>query len=197
VTGIDLAPAPRPALAGRDAVLLVSDAQRLAAALQRCLECEGYAVVAVHDAGETLAYLTFHAPALILLDLSLGAIPERSAAGVADGVAGAVEGAVERVEVSGDASSPTPAADASASQWDAWEVYRHLRRDTTAPVIMLGSHISARDRENHLDALEGIAALEAGADDYVAQPCNPLEVAARVRAVLRRRRTAGSAPCLT
>lgn len=37
------------------------------------------------------------------------------------------------------------------------------------------------------DDLDRIAGLELGADDYLAKPCNPRELLARVRAVLRRR----------
>jgi two-component system OmpR family response regulator len=37
--------------------------------------------------------------------------------------------------------------------------------------------------------VDRIVGLELGADDYVAKPCNPRELLARVRAVLRRRET--------
>ena len=46
-------------------------------------------------------------------------------------------------------------------------------------VIMLSAMGEETDR---------IVGLEVGADDYVAKPCNPRELLARVRAVLRRRR---------
>ena len=39
-----------------------------------------------------------------------------------------------------------------------------------------------------------IAGLELGADDYLAKPCNPRELLARIRAVLRRRQEARAAP---
>ena len=59
------------------------------------------------------------------------------------------------------------------------EVLRRLRTEhaSEVPVIML----TALDQ--HLDKL---TALRMGADDYVLKPFNPAEVAARVRAVLRR-----------
>lgn len=38
------------------------------------------------------------------------------------------------------------------------------------------------------DDIDRILGLEMGADDYLAKPCNPRELAARLRAVLRRRR---------
>lgn len=50
------------------------------------------------------------------------------------------------------------------------------------PVIVL----SARGKEH-----ERVAGLELGADDYLAKPASPREVAARVRAVLRRSKPSG------
>ncbi|MFC0204571.1 response regulator [Novosphingobium soli] len=49
------------------------------------------------------------------------------------------------------------------------------------PVIMLSAVGSDVDR---------IVGLEMGADDYLAKPCNPRELLARIRTVLRRRATA-------
>jgi len=60
---------------------------------------------------------------------------------------------------------------------DGLEVCRRLREDSDVPIIML----TARSTEG--DRLEG---LELGADDYVVKPFSPRELAARVRAVLRR-----------
>ncbi|MDX8402065.1 MAG: response regulator transcription factor [Mariprofundaceae bacterium] len=57
------------------------------------------------------------------------------------------------------------------------EVLRALRRDSSLPVIML----SARGEE-----MDRILGLELGADDYLPKPCNPRELAARIRAILRR-----------
>lgn len=51
------------------------------------------------------------------------------------------------------------------------------------PVIMLSAVGTDVDR---------IVGLEMGADDYLAKPCNPRELLARIRTVLRRR---GAAPC--
>src|ERR1700726_3061686 len=60
---------------------------------------------------------------------------------------------------------------------DGREVCRRIRETTNTPIIML----TARDEET--DKLLG---LELGADDYITKPFSPREVAARVRAVLRR-----------
>jgi DNA-binding response OmpR family regulator len=60
---------------------------------------------------------------------------------------------------------------------DGREVCRRIRETANTPIIML----TARDEET--DKLLG---LELGADDYITKPFSPREVAARVRAVLRR-----------
>jgi two-component system OmpR family response regulator len=59
------------------------------------------------------------------------------------------------------------------------EVLRQVRRESDLPVIML----TARG-----DDVDRIVGLELGADDYLAKPCNPRELAARVHAILRRAR---------
>ncbi|MDQ6972593.1 MAG: response regulator transcription factor [Mariprofundaceae bacterium] len=61
------------------------------------------------------------------------------------------------------------------------DVLRELRSFSTLPVIML----TARGEE-----MDRIIGLELGADDYVPKPCNPRELAARIRAVLRRSESA-------
>jgi len=57
------------------------------------------------------------------------------------------------------------------------EVLRALRTFSSAPVLMLTARGEDTDR---------IVGLELGADDYLPKPCNPRELAARLRAVLRR-----------
>ena len=57
------------------------------------------------------------------------------------------------------------------------EVLAQLREGTQVPVIML----TGKDQDS--DKIRG---FELGADDYVTKPFNPEELAARVRAVLRR-----------
>ena len=56
------------------------------------------------------------------------------------------------------------------------EVLKRLREWSRAPVIIL----SVRDRED-----DKVAALDAGADDYVTKPFNSAELLARLRAALR------------
>ncbi len=60
---------------------------------------------------------------------------------------------------------------------DGWEVCRRLRERSGVPVIML----TARGEE-----IDRVAGLTLGADDYVVKPFSPRELAARVKAVLRR-----------
>lgn len=57
------------------------------------------------------------------------------------------------------------------------DVLKDLRRESDLPVVML----TARG-----DDLDRIIGLELGADDYLPKPCNPRELVARLRAVLRR-----------
>lgn len=59
------------------------------------------------------------------------------------------------------------------------DLLRELRRDNDLPVLMLTALGEDIDR---------ILGLELGADDYVPKPCNPREIAARLRAILRRTR---------
>jgi DNA-binding response OmpR family regulator len=60
---------------------------------------------------------------------------------------------------------------------DGFDVCRLLRARSRVPVVML----TARDEES-----DRVAGLELGADDYVSKPFSPRELAARVKAVLRR-----------
>ena len=60
---------------------------------------------------------------------------------------------------------------------DGLEVCRQLRTESDVPIVMLTARVEEEDR---------IAGLELGADDYVTKPFSPRELAARIRAVLRR-----------
>jgi len=68
--------------------------------------------------------------------------------------------------------------DVMMPQEDGLEGMRWLRQRSDAACIMLSTLAADVDR---------IVGLELGADDYIAKPCNPRELLARVRAVLRRR----------
>ncbi len=61
---------------------------------------------------------------------------------------------------------------------DGLAICRRLAASVKIPVIMLSALGEDTDR---------IVGLELGADDYLPKPCNPRELLARVRAVLRRR----------
>ena len=64
---------------------------------------------------------------------------------------------------------------------DGLDVAREIRRWSNTPIVMLTARGDETDR---------IVGLELGADDYVVKPFSPKELVARVRAVLRRMRTA-------
>jgi two-component system KDP operon response regulator KdpE len=66
---------------------------------------------------------------------------------------------------------------------DGFELLRQLRALSAAPVIIL----TGRDAE-----AARVRGLELGADDYVTKPFSPAELAARIRAVLRRAGAAGT-----
>lgn len=57
------------------------------------------------------------------------------------------------------------------------DVLRRIRAQSQMPVLMLTARGDDTDR---------IIGLELGADDYVPKPCNPRELTARIRAILRR-----------
>ena len=61
---------------------------------------------------------------------------------------------------------------------DGLSILRRLRGPGGPAIIMLSAIGEDTDR---------IIGLEVGADDYLAKPCNPRELLARIRAVLRRR----------
>lgn len=65
------------------------------------------------------------------------------------------------------------------------EVLRRIRARSSMPVLMLTARGDDESR---------ILGLELGADDYVAKPCTPRELSARLRAILRRTQARSSAP---
>jgi two-component system response regulator CpxR len=68
---------------------------------------------------------------------------------------------------------------------DGFEILRGLRKHSKVPVIMLTARGEDVDR---------IIGLELGADDYLPKPFNPRELAARIRAILRRLEARPEAP---
>jgi DNA-binding response OmpR family regulator len=68
---------------------------------------------------------------------------------------------------------------------DGFDCCRELRKVSAVPIIM----VTART-----DTHDVVAGLEAGADDYVTKPFEPKELAARIRALLRRARTTDGGP---
>ncbi|HXE97491.1 MAG TPA: response regulator transcription factor [Dongiaceae bacterium] len=68
---------------------------------------------------------------------------------------------------------------------DGWEICRALRKVSEVPVLML----TAREEE-----IDRVAGLAMGADDYVVKPFSPRELVERVKAILRRSRSASTRP---
>ena len=62
-----------------------------------------------------------------------------------------------------------------------FDALQRIRAESAVPILML----TARG-----DDIDRIVGLEAGADDYLGKPCNPRELVARIRAILRRTGTA-------
>ena len=60
---------------------------------------------------------------------------------------------------------------------DGFDVCKKIRARSSVPIVML----TARDEEP-----DRVAGLEVGADDYITKPFSPRELAARIKAVLRR-----------
>lgn len=79
-------------------------------------------------------------------------------------------------------------ADLGLPDMDGKQVIKELRDWTQVPIIVL----SVREQEQ-----EKIAALDAGADDYVSKPFSMGELLARIRVSLRRSLTAENEPILT
>jgi len=71
---------------------------------------------------------------------------------------------------------------------EGFEVCRRIRRTSDVPIVFLSSKARAEDR---------VLGLRLGADDYLAKPCAPAELLARVGAVLRRAERARRPPTTT
>jgi len=84
---------------------------------------------------------------------------------------------LQAVDVAREAHPDLVVLDLMLPGLDGFEVFRTLRAESDVPIIMLTAKTTEQDRLNGLDL---------GADDYVTKPFSPKELAARVRAVLRR-----------
>lgn len=88
-------------------------------------------------------------------------------------------------------SQPQPDAvilDVMLPDGNGLQLLRRLRTEyPQLPVLMLSARGEPTDR---------IIGLELGADDYLAKPCDPRELTARLRAVLRRSATLPSTPSI-
>jgi len=68
---------------------------------------------------------------------------------------------------------------------DGWEICRTLRKTSDVPILMLTARIEEIDR---------VTGLAMGADDYMVKPFSIRELVERVKAILRRARTAAPQP---
>jgi DNA-binding response OmpR family regulator len=87
------------------------------------------------------------------------------------------EGGEEALRIASEHRPDIVLLDIMMPDIDGLEVMRRLREQIDAPVIL----VTAKDTDT-----AKIRGLELGADDYIAKPFNPDELAARIRAVLRR-----------
>jgi two-component system, OmpR family, response regulator RegX3 len=94
-------------------------------------------------------------------------------------VAGTVADALEQA---GDQMPDLVLLDVMLPDGSGYDVARTLRERSKVPIIMLTARGEETDR---------IVGLELGADDYIVKPFSAREVAARIRAVLRRAGGAG------
>ncbi|WP_116134209.1 response regulator transcription factor [Tropicimonas sp. IMCC34043] len=89
-------------------------------------------------------------------------------------IAGDGERALGRIV---DARADIVVLDIMMPKVDGLQVLRRIRAESSVPVLMLTARGDEADR---------IVGLDLGADDYLAKPCSPAELIARIRAILRR-----------
>src|SRR5918998_1541027 len=93
--------------------------------------------------------------------------------------------AAEAIEKAGKVDPDLVLLDLMLPDGSGYEVTRELRSRSSVPIVMLTARGDEADR---------IVGLELGADDYIVKPFSAREVAARIRAVLRRAQAAPAAP---
>src|SRR5665213_940622 len=91
----------------------------------------------------------------------------------------------EALDIFADAPTDVALIDIMLPGMDGFECCRALRRQSAVPIII----VTAR-----ADTHDVVAGLEAGADDYVTKPFVAKELAARIRALLRRARPVDDHP---
>ncbi len=84
---------------------------------------------------------------------------------------------VEGLRLAREAHPDAVVLDLMLPKMDGREVCRVLREESDVPIVMLTALVEEEDR---------VLGLDLGADDYVTKPFSPRELAARIRAVLRR-----------
>jgi DNA-binding response OmpR family regulator len=94
-------------------------------------------------------------------------------------------GAAALASVAGPVPPDVVLLDLGLPDMDGQEVCRRIRSSSEVPIIV----VSARG-----DETDRVIALELGADDYLVKPFGMRELAARMRAVLRRTQAAPAAP---
>ena len=93
--------------------------------------------------------------------------------------------AAEAIELAGSVGPDLVLLDVMLPDGSGYDVCRELRSRSRVPIIML----TARGEET-----DKVVGLELGADDYIVKPFSAREVAARIRAVLRRAGETAAAP---
>ncbi|MGQ0697888.1 MAG: response regulator transcription factor [Panacagrimonas sp.] len=88
------------------------------------------------------------------------------------------EAAIERLQIAG-AKPDVLVLDVMLPGMDGLAALRRIREFESLPIVMLSGRGEPVDR---------IVGLELGADDYLAKPCLPRELLARIQALLRRTR---------
>lgn len=83
----------------------------------------------------------------------------------------------EALQIIGEKSIDLLILDVMMPKIDGLEVCRKVRESHNIPILMLSAKVEDLDK---------ITGLMTGADDYMEKPFNPLEVVARVKALLRR-----------